>query len=44
MAPGGNVIELGKALRAESDAIRADLPAGAEMHEAARPIGVRTQA
>ena len=35
MAPGGNVIDLGKALRAEAEKIRADLPAGAELHEAA---------
>ena len=35
MAPGGNVIDLGKALRAEAEKIKADLPAGAELHEAA---------
>ena len=35
MAPGGNVIDLGKALRAEAEKIQADLPAGAELHEAA---------
>ncbi len=35
MAPGGNVLELGKAMYAEAGAIRAQLPLGAELHEAA---------
>jgi multidrug efflux pump len=35
MAPGGNVIDLGQSLRAETEKIKANLPAGAELHEAA---------
>jgi multidrug efflux pump subunit AcrB len=35
MTPGGNVLDLGTALRAEVEQIRATLPAGAELHEAA---------
>lgn len=35
MATGGNVLELGKSMQAEADHIRAELPLGAELHEAA---------
>ena len=33
MAKGGDIIELGKALRAATEAIRADLPVGIELHQ-----------
>jgi multidrug efflux pump subunit AcrB len=33
MAKGGDIIELGKSLQAATDAIRADLPVGIELHQ-----------
>lgn len=35
LAKGGNVLELGKSMRAEAVQIRAELPVGADLHEAA---------